>query len=241
MSKNKAINILTFDKLLPYIIGSDVRTGRSFLMGYQLSLLMLAFAVSLDNFSAGFTYGLRKMKIPIKSVIIIGICSGFSLFIACLFGNILQSFLEPTFANRFGGVILILIGIWVLYQFFRQEKEENDTSEKVVLNLEIRSLGVVINILKKPTSADFDNSGTINGIEAFMLGVALSLDAFGAGIGASMLGYAPIHLSISVAVMSILFVAVGLKLGKMFSHLNWMQKISFLPGILLILIGLFKF
>lgn len=210
-------------------------------MGFQLSLLMLAFAVSLDNFSAGFAYGLRKIKIPIKSVMIIAICSGFSLYVACFFGKILQSFLEPEFANRFGGIILILIGVWVLYQFFRHEKDASTVNEKVVLNLEIRSLGVVINILKKPTTADFDNSGTINGIEAFMLGVALSLDAFGAGIGAALLGYSPIQLSISVAVMSFLFVTGGLKFGRMFSHLNWMQKISFLPGVLLILIGLLKF
>ncbi|MGE6259319.1 sporulation membrane protein YtaF [Heyndrickxia sporothermodurans] len=210
-------------------------------MGFQLSLLMLAFAVSLDNFSAGFTYGLRKMKISVKSVMIIAIFSGFSLYVACIFGRILQSFLQPEMANRLGGIILILIGAWVLYQFFRPEKEANINNEKVVLNLEIRSLGVVINILKKPTSADFDNSGTINGIEAFMLGLALSLDAFGAGIGAAMLGYSPINLSLSVSIMSFLFVTGGLKLGKMFSHLNWMQKISFLPGILLILIGVLKF
>ncbi|WP_342541077.1 sporulation membrane protein YtaF [Heyndrickxia sp. FSL K6-6286] len=210
-------------------------------MGFQLSLFLMAFAVSLDNFSAGFTYGLRKMKIPIKSILIIAICSGLSLGIACVFGRILQSFIDHNLANRLGGIILILIGIWVLYQFFKPEKVSTKEDEKVVLNVEIRSLGVVINILKKPTSADFDNSGAINGIEAFMLGFALSLDAFGAGIGAAMLGYSPTYLSILVALMSFLFVTGGLKLGKMFSHLNWMQKISFLPGVLLILIGVFKF
>ena len=35
------------------------------------SFLLLAFAVSLDSFSVGFTYGLRKLKIPFKAILII--------------------------------------------------------------------------------------------------------------------------------------------------------------------------
>jgi putative sporulation protein YtaF len=210
------------------------------MMGFQLSLVLLAFAVSLDNFSTGFTYGLRKMQIPLKSIVIIGLCSGISLFVAMIFGHFLHGFLHPKVANRFGGVILILIGAWVIFQFFRPEREE-EQREKTVFNLEIRSLGVVIQILRKPTSADFDHSGTINGIEAFMLGVALSLDAFGAGIGAAMMGYSPYILSLLVALMSLLFVSSGMKLGKAFSYLNWLQKVTFLPGVLLILIGIMKF
>lgn len=40
------------------------------------SLLLLAFALSLDGFGVGITYGLRKMKIPLLSVLIISLCSG---------------------------------------------------------------------------------------------------------------------------------------------------------------------
>ncbi|MDI5788515.1 hypothetical protein PO124_09275 [Bacillus licheniformis] len=53
----------------------------------------------------------------------------------------------------------------------------------------MKSLGIVIHILRKPTSADIDKSGIITGIEAFLLGFALSIDAFGAGIGAAALGF----------------------------------------------------
>ena len=50
--------------------------------------------------------------------------------------------------------------------------------------------------------ADFDKSGTITGVEAFMLGLALSLDSFGAGIGAAMLGFSPLYLSLAVSILS---------------------------------------
>ena len=110
----------------------------------------------------------------------------------------------------------------------------------MLLKFEIKSLGVVIHILRKPMSADIDKSGTINGVEAFLLGFALSLDAFGAGIGAALLGYSPLIMAISVAVMCSMFLFFGLKSGQLFSHNKWVQKFSFLPGVLLIMIGIWK-
>ncbi|MCM3767224.1 sporulation membrane protein YtaF [Neobacillus niacini] len=210
-------------------------------MSQLFSLLILAFALSLDSFSVGFTYGLRKMAMPFKSILIIATCSAVSLMIAVSIGHGLERVLSPRMTESLGGIILIGLGAWVLYQFFRPEKEKEPVEhEKMIVNFEIRSLGLAINILKKPMSADFDRSGTITGIEAFMLGFALSLDSFGAGIGAAMLGFSPINLAISVAVMSSLFVFFGIKSGSLFHKFDWVQRFAFLPGVLLIIIGIWK-
>lgn len=206
-----------------------------------ISLFLLAFALSLDSFSVGFTYGLRKMVLPIKSVLIIASCSAISLMIAVSIGHGLEKILSPHITASLGGIILMVLGAGVLYQFFRPEKEKDLLKhEKIIVNFEIRSLGIVINILKKPMSADFDQSGTITGIEAIMLGFALSLDAFGAGIGAAMLGFPPLFLALTVAIMSSLFVLFGIKSGSFFNQFVWIQKFTFLPGVLLILIGIWK-
>ena len=207
------------------------------------SLLILAFALSLDSFSVGFTYGLRKMVMPIKSILIIATCSAASLMIAVSIGHGLEKVISPNITAKLGGFILIALGAWVLYQFFRPDKEKEKElleHEKTIVNFEIRSLGLAISILKKPMSADFDQSGTITGIEALMLGFALSIDAFGAGIGAAMLGFSPLYLALTVAVMSSLFVMLGIKSGSFFHKFDWIQKFTFLPGILLIIIGIWK-
>jgi len=211
-------------------------------MVHYFSLLLLAFAVSLDSFSVGFTYGLRKMKLPFKSIVTIACCSALTLLLAMGVGKSIASFLSPSIAEKIGGLVLVFIGGWVLYQFFRPSKQTNENDEeKILVNFEIKSLGLVINILRKPLVADFDKSGTITGIEAFLLGLALSLDAFGAGIGAALLGYSPWLMAILVAVMSSLFVTTGIKCGRIFSEKRWVQKFSFLPGVLLIVIGIWKF
>jgi len=161
--------------------------------------------------------------------------------IAVSIGHGLEKVLSPSITASLGGFILIALGAWVLYQFFRPEKEKEIVKhEKTIVNFEIRSLGLAINILKKPMSADFDQSGTITGIEALMLGLALSLDSFGAGIGAAMLGFSPIYLAVTVAIMSSLFVLLGIKSGTFFHKFEVIQKFTFLPGILLIIIGIWK-
>lgn len=206
-----------------------------------LSLLLLAMAVSLDSFGVGLTYGLRKMKLPIKSLLFIASCSAVSILIAMSIGGLIVKHLSPSVAESIGGVILIMIGAWALYQIYRPAKrDEKNKEDDVILNFEIKVLGVVIKILRKPMVADFDNSGTITGREAFFLGIALSLDAFGAGIGAALIGFSPIFMAISVAVMSALCVTFGMKSGYFFSDSKLIQKFSFIPGMLLIIIGVFR-
>ncbi|MGG3738212.1 sporulation membrane protein YtaF [Aeribacillus pallidus] len=204
-----------------------------------VSLIMLAFAVSLDSFNVGLTYGMRNMKIPLKSVLIIALCSVGSLLTGMFVGKMIGAFFSSEIADRVGGLILVFLGLWVLYQLVHPNNDKEE-KERILLNFEIASLGLVIHILKKPLSADIDQSGTITGLEAFLLGLALSLDAFGAGVGAAMLGFSPLWLAIYVSCMSTLFVLTGLSIGRTVSEIAWMKKLSFLPGLLLIFLGLIK-
>lgn len=208
------------------------------------ALIFLAIAVSLDNCSVGMTYGMKKIRIPFRSIVIIAFCSVLSLSVGMLFGYVGGQVLNDSWTGKLGGAILITLGISMTYQFFKQEKEdEASLSEKdntVLFQWEIKSLGIVIHILKRPLSADFDQSGTITGLEAFFLGLALSLDAFGAGIGAAMLHYPVLLLGFSIMGMSTLFLYVGLKAGHLLSDTVFIKGISFIPGVVLIIIGCFK-
>lgn len=91
----------------------------------MVSLLLVALAVSLDSFSVGFTYGLRKMKIPLKAIIVIACCSGAVMFLSMLIGGFLTKFFPVYVTEKLGGLILVGIGAWVLYQFFRPTKEQD--------------------------------------------------------------------------------------------------------------------
>jgi len=217
-----------------------------------LSLLILAVAVSLDSFGVGAMYGLRKIRIPLLSILIIAGCSGLVILLAMNIGSWLSAFLSPSTARIIGALILVGIGIWTVFQMLLQKDEptpplvspppstDNDAGKPAVWSIELKRIGIVIQILRTPSIADADRSGTISSNEAAMLGLALSLDAFGAGIGAALVGFSPLHTAVLIAGASALFLSIGLKVGFRFADLNGLKRFSVLPGIILILMGLAK-
>src|SRR5690625_3085806 len=84
-------------------------------------------------------------------------------------------------------------------------------------------------VLSDPFQADKDRSGTISVSEAFILGTALALDAFGAGLGAAMLGYSPLITAVLIASMSGLFVFTGIKVGFLLSRNRMVARLTFMP------------
>lgn len=222
-------------------------------MLFYAGLILLTIAVSLDSFGVGVTYGMRRIRVPFLALLIIVLCSGMMVLLSMTLGALLGSMITPTFAEILGGLILIGIGLFSLINIMRSKKELANTpniiEQKPVITksvqqkvwiLEIKKLGILITVLKKPQDADLDHSGTISAKEAFLLGFALALDAFGAGIGAAMIGYSPLLTALLVSIMSGLFVTLGIKSGYFLSKRKWMQKMAFLPPCLLIMLGLFN-
>lgn len=216
-----------------------------------LSLVVLALALSLDGFGVGASYGLRKIKIPFISVVIIALMSGVVMFVSMHIGVWLAACFSPNLAKMIGAIILVGIGIWAVWQMLREEKGERDAEsepaaagkepgKKTLLSIEVKRLGLVVQILRTPSVADFDRSGAISPSEAALLGLALSLDAFGAGIGAAFMGFSPLWTAFVISIASGSFISAGLRIGFRVSHLPWVRRFSILPGCMLILIGLLK-
>ncbi|SDJ21914.1 sporulation membrane protein YtaF [Natribacillus halophilus] len=210
-----------------------------------MALLVLAFAVSLDAFGVGMTYGMRKLKISVLPVVLIGFCSFISVLLAGLFAQVLFNYIPPQFADYLGGAILIGIGLWAIYQAMQPKEQPSapvrKKQEGTMVNWEIKKLGLVIKVLRKPTAADMDGSGTISVKEAMLLGFALALDAFGAGFGAAMLGYPVIVFAVFVFVMCSVFLVLGKKGGFRLADRKTIDKLVFLPGLLIVCIGIFNF
>ncbi|MFF2910223.1 manganese efflux pump [Paenibacillus sp. NPDC057934] len=246
-----------------------------------LSLLLLALALSLDGFGVGITYGLRKMKIPLLSILIISLCSGIVIYVSMQVGVLLAKVVSPSIAASVGAVILILMGCWSLIQSRIQKEKEALSAEQqqetaqistvsisdlsseekygevavdsedyddepaqpvkpAVYSLELRRLGIVVQILRTPSSADMDASGSISPLEAMILGIALSLDAFGAGLGAALLGFNPGWTAVTIALFSGSFLIMGMKTGFKFAGSSWMKHAAVLPALMLIVMGIMK-
>ncbi|ADY56454.1 sporulation protein YtaF [Syntrophobotulus glycolicus DSM 8271] len=222
--------------------------------------LLVAFALSLDGFGVGMAYGLKNIRIPFRSMCIIGLCTVATMGISMFFGYLLIPYLDMVSPKVLGAAVLIMIGCFQLIKALSPTKndalnkekakeeavpvfasysarvEDEETRQLFRLNLSI--FGLVIQILKTPSAADIDNSGTIGILESFLLGLALSLDAFSSGIAASMAGI-PAYSIVLVALTQFIMIRTGHSLvGKLSSKL--LERAKFLPGVLLILVGSIK-
>lgn len=226
-----------------------------------LSLALLALSVSLDGFGAGVAYGLRRIRIPASSVFIIAGCSALAVALGMSAGRILGGYLVPRAASAAGAAILIGIGCWSLYQCLRGSGRDDERSAETaetpgetggaasannlacvrLLRLEIRPLGLIVHIMRSPPAADTDRSGVISPGEAVWLGAALSLDAFGAGIGAALIGLPAGITPLVVGAAGAACLVLGLRAGgRADSRLPAAKAMSVLPGLILMILGILR-
>ncbi|MFD2761132.1 sporulation membrane protein YtaF [Lentibacillus juripiscarius] len=202
-------------------------------MLYYTGLLFLIIGVSIDGFGAGMSYGLRKVHIPYSAVAIIMLCSGFIVYLSMTIGTLLKSIITPEITGSIGGIILFCIGLYCLFNVTRAEHEA--PAKKAPAD---ETWNHVKTVMKEPRRADLDQSGSISAMEATLLGFALAVDAFGAGLGAAMLGYEPLLTAASIALMSGIFVLCGVRMGVFLARKKWTQKLTLLPPFLLMLLGI---
>jgi len=218
-----------------------------------LYIVAFAVALSLDGFGVGVAYGMRKIKIPVMSLIVISLTSSTAIGVSMLSGHMVSRYVSKEFAEAVGALILIFVGIWLLLQTRKQnnnqissgwdqanKNQETDSNHEPLVKFKIKSLGVVIQILREPTVADIDKSGYISTREAILLGLALAMDALGAGFGAAMSGFSPMLTPLVVGLVKFVLVNFGLFMGRKYAA-NWLgSKAAILPGWVLILLGIGK-
>lgn len=213
------------------------------------SIVVLAISLSIDAFGAGVSYGLRKIKIPAISKLVICIISmvysGGSLLLGHALGNAM-----PRLISRIIGIaILGIMGLWIILRSFienLEHKEEYETVQKgpaTLFQLAIKSLGITIQVIRDPAQSDIDKSGTIDTRESFILGLALSVDAIGAGIGSALAGFSSAYIPVAVGVFQWLFLLLGSIIGMKLSLIvNTHKKIlAALPGLCMICLAILRF
>jgi putative sporulation protein YtaF len=216
--------------------------------------LLVAFALSLDGFGVGMAYGIKNIKIPFWSMCIIGLCT-----VAAMGVSMLIPYLDIISPQILGAAILIAIGGFQFAKavfpnntaFNNKDKIKEDAVPVIASNsagiinenqqlfrLDLSIFGLVIQILKTPAVADIDNSGTISIPESILLGLALSVDAISSGLAATMAGI-PSYSIVLVALIQYFMIRIGLSLAEKLSP-GVLKRAKVLPGILLVLVGLFK-
>lgn len=224
-----------------------------------INSLILAISSSIDSLGIGITYGIKNTRISYMAKVVLFSISFIISIISIWFGTVLKNILSISFTKYIGGFILIFMGVFMFFQAIKKDKNKEKfnnllSSDKLnkntiqyvnkekIYSFFIRFLGITIQIIKNPSSSDFDKSNSIDAKEALFLGLALSLDSFCIGVSLSMLDINSVIFPFAISLFQLLFMSFGNYLG---CKLN---KISHLPdniwsissGILLSIIGFCK-
>ncbi|GHU43380.1 hypothetical protein FACS1894111_08900 [Clostridia bacterium] len=156
------------------------------------SAFLFAFCVNIDTLLIGFSYGLKKQQISLAQNLFISGITFFGTVISIFCGMGVASFLPSAHANRAGGLLLFILGLYYLlkYLFYDRKKLPPNAlaAECTPIRLSVK--------------------------ESMLLGIVLSLNNMGMGIGAGLSGMNLTLACVLTLVLSILFLFLGSLLGK---------------------------
>ena len=106
-----------------------------------LNCLLLAIPISLDCIGIGITYGIKNTYITHLAKAIIFTIFFVVTFVAISIGSFIIKIFSLSFANILGVALLILMGLWIIYQSFNPKKEK---TKKITNNKDYSDLGSVL-------------------------------------------------------------------------------------------------
>lgn len=168
-----------------------------------LTIILTAIAVSLDSVVAGFSYGVSKIIIPKKSLVILSLIPVFMTFSVMYLSGILADFLTGNFIKFFGFFTMISLAVFSFKQYLNSKK-----------TIDINETLSVSDVFKNPNLADIDGTQDISAKESVVLGLAIGLDACTASVVLAFYGANIMSTSCVIGIMNFLFLEIGNLLGK---------------------------
>lgn len=190
-------------------------------------IFMISLANNLDNIGVRIAYSVLGIKIRFITNLWISCITFIFSFGAAYCGKIVSGLLNAEIASIISALILITIGSGIILSSNGKRHSKNQTSKNWADD-----------ILENPEKADIDCSKDIDFKEASLLGIALSINNLGGGLGAGMIGLNSFYVGIFSAAISFLALWAGNYITDIFDKWHLGDKTTIIAGIALILIGL---
>ena len=203
---------------------------------FQTFLLVLA--LGIDAFVCSFSYGANKIKIPLKSLLMINIITITLLFVGTMTAGLLSPIFPLFLLEWIPFLILFFLGISKIFEgviksFIRKHKGSGQ------VKFSLFNLGFILQIYADYEQADADDSKELSIKEAIPLAVALGIDGLSVGFSVGLTAISvPLLLGMSF-IVEFCCVLLGATLGRdTAKRINF--DLSILGGVILIAIALFE-
>ena len=170
----------------------------------------------------GISYGIKKIHISIISNLLISLIIFIFTALSMYFGESLAAFVPIKISSVIGAVIVIGIGTSGLIKYMRNKS--NQTNETLWP-------------VKNPEKYDQNHDNEIEYRETFLLGLALSVNNIGLGIGASISGLHVLPTAVTTFIFSIIFLSSGHFLGNGFFAKIAGKYVEPVAAVIIIILG----
>lgn len=175
---------------------------------------IFAFSVNIDAFLVGMSYGLRRQHITLLQNFFISFISFAGTILSIFSGSVILFFLPPLLTAFLGSGILLCLGIYYLLKSLFSYLGKLPASKESSLRLPLSFKATVL------------------------LGLSLSCNNIGIGIGASLGGISFLSTGLITFVTSVLFLAWGNLLGRSSFFCLSETGADLISGLTLLLLGL---
>lgn len=199
--------------------------------------ILLPLAVCIDTFAAGASYGVRSLKIPLASLLIISGTGALGMGISLMLSQVTEKIIPPRYSAFIIGTALILMGTvsLTLSLIKRRLGKKGGVTKQFGLD----GIGLTVRIFLDPTLADCDSSCVLSPKEALRLAIPLSLDSVTSGLAAGMIMNT--HEKLIATFLTLLGGTIAVRLGCFIGKkISDRICIDFSPleGIILLVLGI---
>lgn len=225
-----------------------------------LSSLLFAVSSSLDALMVGITYGIRKIRVSLLQNLLVSLITLGGTMLAIGLGSLLAPVFSAKPLTGAGSAVLIGMGVYYLIKFLvsqvqkyraRPDVEKVPVPEVFVPEISVPEVPSPEQSSGFPTESPMSSDtvsaadadcGPLTHRELLLLGIALSANNMGIGIGASMAGIPLWAASFFTFLCSMCFLGMGNCLGNCLGQLKFLRLADRfadpLSGLLLILLGI---
>jgi len=201
------------------------------------SIILFALSSNIDCFAVGMAYGIKDIHISYRNTLLVSFITFIGTVLSMAFGKSLLYLIPIKIASLLGGSLIICMGLYYFLTFLwhhikdiRQKnlEESNDT------------IDITLNIAEKKAIQKKKQQAILNQKELIVLGVALSINNMGLGVGASITGLNLLLTSFASFLCSFFLLYFGNEIGNgRMAHMvgKYAEPIS---GLIIILLGVLE-
>lgn len=195
-----------------------------------ISSFLFAISANIDSFIVGMSYGMKKSNIDLARSTIISLVTLAGTVVSIMMGTQISHFLPASSAQLFGCILLIGLGLYYIlkpllsYFLSKFKKAEVKASE----------------FASGCTSEKAPKAALLTVKEGLFLGLALSINNFGMGIGASITGLKLIPTAVISLLVSVVFLYAGNVIGKTRMPRLSDRTADVISGLILVGLGIYE-